>query len=135
MGKLTLAELRELRERARAEIARRESDAGGGDVVVGLGTCGLAAGARATLDALVEELNRRGLVNVTVRQTGCMGLCHSEPTVEVRVPGMPPMIYGKVTPEVARRIVEEHIIGRSLVSDHIHDRPAPDIAAGLGAGR
>ena len=127
MGKITLEELRELRERARAELARRGVDASGGDIIVGMGTCGLAAGARETMSTLVEELNRRGLSNVRVRPTGCMGLCHSEPTVEVRIPGMPAVIYGKVTPEVAQRIVEEHVLGHKLLDDHVYDRPAPDL--------
>ncbi|MCX7818365.1 MAG: (2Fe-2S) ferredoxin domain-containing protein [Kiritimatiellae bacterium] len=132
MGKLTLEELRALRERAQQTIARRQSAEGAtGEIVVGMGTCGIAAGAREALDAFIEALNRHQRGDVVVRQTGCMGLCYSEPTVEVRIAGMPPTIYGRVTAEVARRIVEEHILAGRLVDDHVYDRPAPDIAPHL----
>jgi NADP-reducing hydrogenase subunit HndB len=62
-----------------------------------------------------------------VRQTGSLGLDHAEPTVEVRTKDMPTVIYGRVTPAVARRIVQKHILGKELLEDHIFDRPAPDI--------
>lgn len=134
MGKLTLDELRALRERARQTIARRQSAEGAaGEIIVGMGTCGIAAGAREALDALVEALNKHQRGDIVVRQTGCMGLCFSEPTVEVRIAGMPPTIYGKVNAEVARRIVEEHIVGGRLVDDHVFDRPAADLAPHLRA--
>lgn len=134
MGKLTLDELRALRERAQQAIARRQTAEGSaGEIIVGMGTCGIAAGAREALDALVETLNQHHRGDIVVRQTGCMGLCFSEPTVEVRVTGMPPTIYGRVTAEVARRIVEEHVIGGRLVDDHVYDRPATDLAPHLRA--
>jgi len=62
-----------------------------------------------------------------VRQTGCMGLCHSEPTVEVLVPGMPAVIYGMVTPAVAKDIIVKHLIGKQMLDGHILDKPAIDI--------
>ncbi len=134
MGKLTLDELRALRERAQQAIARRQSaDGAAGEIIVGMGTCGIAAGAREALDALVEALNKHGRADIVVRQTGCMGLCFSEPTVEVRVAGMPPTIYGHVNADVARRIVEEHVVAGRLVDDHVYDRPAADLAPRLRA--
>jgi len=84
-------------------------------------------GAKATFDAFVEELNAEKMGNVTIRQTGCMGLCHSEPTVEVAAPGMPTVIYGNVDAETARKIVREHLAAGRLVDDHIFDKPATDI--------
>jgi NADP-reducing hydrogenase subunit HndB len=93
-----------------------------------MGTCGIAAGAKATLDAFINALDAEKLVDsVMVRQTGCMGLCHSEPTVEVLVPGMPRVIYGRVDAEVAREIITRHIKGHALLDNHILDRPAADI--------
>jgi NADP-reducing hydrogenase subunit HndB len=66
--------------------------------------------------------------SVLVRQTGCMGMCHSEPTVEIIAPGMPRVIYGKVDKSVAEKIVKKHIIGKELLDDgHLLDRPAVDI--------
>jgi NADP-reducing hydrogenase subunit HndB len=95
-----------------------------------MGTCGIAAGAKVTLDSFINALDTEKLVDdVLVRQTGCMGLCHSEPTVEVIVPGMPKVIYGKVDAATAKDIVKKHIIGRELLDNHILDRPAADIIA------
>jgi NADP-reducing hydrogenase subunit HndB len=93
-----------------------------------MGTCGIAAGAKQTLEAFIAGLDEHKLVDSTiVRQTGCMGLCHSEPTVEVIVPGMPTVIYSKVDPTVVKEIIQKHLIGKELLSGHILDRPAVDI--------
>ena len=67
---------------------------------------------------------------MSLRQTGSLGLDHAEPTVEIRMPDMPTVIYGKVTPEVAAKIVRKHILGKTLINDHIFDRPAADIVEG-----
>jgi NADP-reducing hydrogenase subunit HndB len=96
-------------------------------VIVGMGTCGIAAGAKDTFTALIDALTEKGLTNVLVRQTGCMGLCHSEPTVEVVAPGMPAVIYGKVDAATAKEIVEKHIIGKELIDAKICDKPSIDI--------
>lgn len=96
-------------------------------VIVGMGTCGIAAGAKVVLDAFLSELEAKGIENVSVTQTGCMGLCHVEPTVEVIVPGMPDVIYGNVDAKVVKQIVADHIIGKKLVSEHVFDKPAADI--------
>jgi NADP-reducing hydrogenase subunit HndB len=96
-------------------------------VIGGMGTCGNAAGAKDTLPPLIDSLTEKGLTNVLVRQTGCMGLCHSEPTVEVVAPGMPAVIYGKVDAATAKEIVEKHIIGKELIDAKICDKPSIDI--------
>jgi len=96
-------------------------------VIVGMGTSGIAAGAKDTLSALSKVLEEQGLTWVSLRQSGSIGLDYAEPVVEVRVPGMPDIIYGKVTPGVARDIVLKHIVGGQLVDDHVFDRPAIDI--------
>lgn len=134
MKRLTLQDLRELRDRKKADIARRDTSGTTGEVIIGMGTCGIAAGARGAFDAFVEELDRGGMSHIAVKQTGCMGLCYSEPTVEVRVPGMPDTIYGRVGADVARKIVQEHIRGGRLVGDHVFDKPAVDLAPTLGRG-
>ncbi len=127
MKPLTLEDLRALRERMRNEINRRENEGAAGTITIGMGTCGIAAGAKQTFDAFVDELNKAGLNEVRIRQTGCMGLCHSEPTVEVAVPGMPAVVYGRVDGAVARTIVREHLMDHKLVNDHIFDKPAADL--------
>lgn len=126
MGRMTLDDLRKLRERKKQELSPRDNADKTAQIIIGMGTCGLAAGAKETFDAFVEALVANRLDHVAVRQTGCMGLCFSEPTVEVVVPGMPTVVYGKVNAEVARRIVQQHLVDGRLVDDHIFDKPAAD---------
>ena len=127
MAKMTLEELRNLREAKKKEMTQRDTNDKSAQIIIGMGTCGIAAGAKEAFDAFLDELNSHEIKDTKITQTGCMGLCFSEPTVEVDVPGMPRVIYGNVDGKVARRIVTEHIIGKSLVSDHIFDKPAVDI--------
>ena len=94
-----------------------------------MGTCGIAAGAKDVLDVMLEELKKVGNDSVIIKQAGCMGLCHVEPTIEVRVPGMPDTIYGKVDAKVAKEIVHQHIVDAQLVNEHVYDKPAADIIA------
>ncbi|MDR2731439.1 MAG: (2Fe-2S) ferredoxin domain-containing protein [Treponema sp.] len=128
MAKLSLDDLRRLRDAKKEEFKKTRESGGEIQVTIGMGTCGIAAGARACLDAFISGLDEHKLSDtVKVRQTGCMGLCHSEPTVEVAVPGMPVVIYGNADAVVAKDIIQKHIIGRELLSGHILDRPAVDI--------
>lgn len=127
MAKLTLDDLKKLRASKTAEMNPRDVTNKNAQIIVGMGTCGIAAGAKEAFDAFVEALAAQQLENVLVRQTGCMGLCHSEPTVEVVVPGMPTVVYGKVNADTARKIVNQHIVRKLLVSDHIFDKPSSDI--------
>ncbi|HCC37420.1 MAG TPA: NAD(P)-dependent iron-only hydrogenase iron-sulfur protein [Treponema sp.] len=128
MAKMSLDDLRQLRDSKKNDLRKRDADGKEIQVIVGMGTCGIAAGAKQTLDAFINALDSHKLVDsVLVRQTGCMGLCHSEPTVEVIVPGMPAVIYGKVDAGVVEDIVNKHIIGRELLDGHILDKPAVDI--------
>jgi len=127
MSKLTLDDLRKLRASQQQNLALRESEGKDVQIIIGMGTCGIAAGAKETFGAIVDAIAAKGLANVMVRQTGCMGLCHSEPTVELIVPGMPAIIYGNVDPAVGRQIVECHVLNHQLLDGHICDRPAIDI--------
>jgi NADP-reducing hydrogenase subunit HndB len=128
MAKMSLEDLRKLRDSKKTDLKRRDAEGKEIQVIVGMGTCGIAAGAKGTLDAFLKLLDENKLVEaVMVRQTGCMGLCSVEPTVEVVVPGMPSVIYGPVDAAGAEKIVRKHIIGRELLDDLIRDRPAVDI--------
>lgn len=127
MAKLTLDALRKMRDENKQAMSMRDSSDKDMQIVVGMGTCGIAAGAKETFNTIVDELAAKKITNVIIRQTGCMGVCHSEPTVEVIVPNMPAVIYGNVDPETARRIVADHIIGKQLIDEKICDRPAIDI--------
>lgn len=135
MPRLSREDLRKLREDRQREMARRDDREKSVSVVIGMGSCGIAAGAKAAFEAFTDELNKHQMKHVAVGQTGCMGLCHSEPTAEVRMPGMPDIVYGCVTPEVARRIVQEHIRNSRLVGDHVFDKPANDLVPTLCAAR
>lgn len=128
MAKMTLEDLRKLRESKQVELRKRDADGKSIQIIVGMGTCGIAAGAKNTLDSFIAELDAKNLVDsVLIRQTGCMGLCSKEPTVEIVMPGMPTVIYGDVDASVAKEIVEKHILNKTLVDNHILDRPAADI--------
>lgn len=130
MAKMSLEDLRRMRNQKRRDLEMRDTDNKTIQVIVGMGTSGIAAGAKDTLAAFLSELEEQGITNVSLRQTGSLGLDHAEPTVEIRMPDMPTVIYGKVTPEIAAKIVRKHIMGKSLINDHIFDRPAADIVEG-----
>ncbi len=114
----SLAELQAIKDRMRSKIVLRE---GSGEirVVVGMATCGIAAGARPVLNTLVEEINNGGLYDkVTVSQTGCIGLCQLEPIVEIYEAGKEKVTYIKMTPEKAKEVVEKHLKGGKIVTDY-----------------
>ena len=105
----SLAELAEIRNKMKDKVVLRE---GTGEIriVVGMATCGIAAGARPVLNTIVEEVSKQGLTQkATVSQTGCIGICQYEPVVEVYEAGKEKITYVKMTPEKAVRVVEEHI--------------------------
>ena len=113
----SLKELEEIRNRAQANINMRKDQEGVTRIVVGMATCGIAAGARPVLQAFVDEVEKRSLKNVTVSQTGCIGVCRYEPLAQVFVPGQEPVTYVKLTPELASKIVAEHIVNGQVVQD------------------
>ena len=127
MAKLTLEDLRKMRGEKQKAMELRDNSNKDIQVIVGMGTCGIAAGAKDTFTALVDTLAEKGITNVLIRQTGCMGLCHSEPTVEVVAPDMPTVIYGHVDAATAKEIVEKHILGKQLIEGKILDKPSIDI--------
>ena len=114
----SLAELLAIKERMQSKIVLREGT-NNVRIVVGMATCGIAAGARPVLNTLVEEVNNGGLYNkVTVTQTGCAGLCQLEPIVEVYEAGKEKVTYVKMTPEKAKEIVEKHLKGGKVVTEY-----------------
>ena len=114
----SLEELAALRERRKNNVAMRQDNSTATRVVVGMATCGIAAGARPVLTAFVEEVNRRGLKDVVVTQAGCIGMCKLEPIVEVFQPGKEKVTYVKMTPEKVSRIVTEHLVNGSPVTEY-----------------
>ena len=113
----SLAELQEIRNRTLSQVNMRKDREDGVRVVVGMATCGIAAGARPVLNAFVQEVEKRGLTNVMVTQTGCIGMCKYEPIVEVYVPGAEKVTYVHMTAEKAARVVAEHIINNKPVAE------------------
>ena len=114
----SLAELQAIKEKMQNKVALRD---GSGEmrVVVGMATCGIAAGARPVLSTFVEEINNSDLAGkVTVSQTGCIGLCQYEPIVEVYEADKEKITYVKMTPEKAKKVVEEHIKGGKVVAEY-----------------
>ena len=114
----SLAELAAIRERMKDKVVLRE---GSGDirVVVGMATCGIAAGARPVLNALVEQVAEQNLGDrVTVTQTGCIGMCRYEPIVEVFEGDKERVTYVKVKPEMVPEIIKEHLIGGKPVTKY-----------------
>jgi len=115
----SLAELQALRDKMKNNMGVRGDDTGNIRVVVGMATCGIAAGARPVLQAFTEEAAARGLTNVTISQTGCIGICQYEPVVEFFEDGKEKTTYVKMTPDKAKRVVEEHLKGGNPVSEYL----------------
>ena len=114
----SLEELKALREQMQSQMYVRKDDNETVRVVVGMATCGIAAGARPVLNAFMEEVNKRGLSNVQVTQTGCIGVCRLEPIVEVFVPGQEKVTYVKMNAEKVPTIVAQHIVNKQVVTDY-----------------
>ena len=115
----SLAELQAIRDKARANVNLRKANPNAAKVLVGMATCGIAAGARPVLNAFVEEIAKRGLSDdIVVTQTGCIGICQNEPVVEVEIPGQEKVTYVKMTAEKAQEVIEKHIKGGAVVSDY-----------------
>jgi len=114
----SLAELAAIRNRMIDQVNMRKDDNIDTRVVVGMATCGIAAGARPVMLEFVEEIKRRGLENVTVAQTGCIGMCRLEPMVEVYVKGQDKVTYVHMTPEKVARVVNDHIVNGRPVEEY-----------------
>lgn len=111
-------------DRFRKEIIEaRDKKAARGTVhiAVGMGSCGIAAGAREVLEVIQAQIDAGELKDVTLSQTGCVGLCSREPIVEIRKGDAPKVIYGRVTPEEAGRILREHILKGQIVEELVID--------------
>ena len=112
--KKSIADLEAIRQKAQQQVNIRK-DTNGIRVVIGMATCGIAAGARPVMLSFIEQINRRNLTNVTVSQTGCIGMCRLEPMVEVYVPGQEKVTYVKVKPDMVEKIVVEHLVNGNPV--------------------
>lgn len=114
----SLEELKAIREKMQGQIGLRSEDSNQTRVVVGMATCGIASGARPVLTALSDAVQTKGLSNIAVTQTGCIGLCQYEPIVEVFEPGKEKVTYIKMTPEKALEVVDQHLIRGQIVKKY-----------------
>lgn len=114
--KLRIQDLAKIRERTKSMMAIRESE-GRARVTVHMGTCGIAAGARDIMDALLGEIEKAKIQDVIVTTSGCAGLCNAEPMMTVELKNQPPVKYGHLTPEKLHKIFVQHILGGQMVAD------------------
>ncbi len=114
----SLEDLKRVREEA---LRKRDMMSASGQkrIIVGMGTCGIAAGARETMKAILEKIEREGLSGISVTQTGCIGLCEMEPIVQVQIGDSEKVTYGKVNSEIASQIVEKHVLGGNVFKEYV----------------
>jgi NADP-reducing hydrogenase subunit HndB len=110
----SIEELRKVREAARRDLKIRTDT--GTKVIIGMGTCGIAAGARQTMHAIMEELQKRG-IDANVTTVGCIGMCSKEPLVDIEQAGRPRVTYCNVHPDMVPRLIEEHLIKGNVVQE------------------
>jgi NADP-reducing hydrogenase subunit HndB len=117
MPKLTIQDLEKIRGQARFAMAVREGGEFRAKINVHMGTCGIAAGARTIMTALMNEVETRGLHDVLLTSSGCAGLCSQEPMITVELAGRPPVKYANLTEMKIREIFDKHILGGAIVKD------------------
>lgn len=114
----SLEELKAIRERMQGQVGLRSESEDTTRVVVGMATCGIASGARPVLTAFSDAVQTKGLTNVAVTQTGCIGLCQYEPIVEIMEPGKDKVTYVKMTPEKALEVVDQHLVRGQIIGEY-----------------
>jgi NADP-reducing hydrogenase subunit HndB len=114
----SLEDLKRVKEEA-LEKRNAQATSGKAQITVGMGTCGIAAGARETMKAILKVIEEENLSDIIVAQTGCVGACEWEPIVEVTIGQEPKVSYGKVSPEKAKEIMQEHIMGSKIISEYL----------------
>ena len=117
----TIAEIKAIRDKMQSQIVNRNNKSEDAEtrVVVGMATCGIAAGARPVFNELVEQVQNRNLSNVKVSRTGCLGMCKLEPIVEVYVPNEPKVTYIRVDAEKAKKIIAQHIVAGRVCTEFL----------------
>lgn len=114
----SIDDLKRIREEA-LKKQELKSSSGQKQIIVGMGTCGIAAGARDTMKAILEKIEKDSVSGLVVTQTGCIGICEMEPIVQVQIGDSPKVTYGKVTKDIAARIIDEHVLAGEVVKEHV----------------
>lgn len=117
----SLDDLRKLRDEAKNLTSPRQEQ--GHKIIVGMGTCGIAAGAREVMNGILEELKKKGITDVNVTQTGCIGMCEKEVLVDVQRRGEDRITYGRVTSAHVEKIIREHLVNGQIVEELVVGRP------------
>jgi NADP-reducing hydrogenase subunit HndB len=118
----SMEDLKRIREEYRNKVSLRQNGTNTEDkieILIGMATCGISSGARETMNAFAEELQQRGVENTRLISVGCIGYCHSEPVVQVNMPGREPVLYGNVKKEKVHEIIDKHIMGGNPVNELI----------------
>jgi NADP-reducing hydrogenase subunit HndB len=118
MPKLTIEELKKIRESSKKSLSLREGEFRG-KLIVHLGTCGIAAGAREIMNTFLEEMDKNDITDIMFTSTGCAGLCSEEPMATIEIGDSAPVRYGKLTPEKAIRILRQHIMEGTIVKEYV----------------
>lgn len=118
MPKLTLKDLQKKREEARKAVILREGGPYKAKITVHMGTCGIAAGARKVMDALLEEIEGREIQDILLTNSGCAGLCSREPMATVELVGKPPVKYVDLDATKMKKIFEDHVLGGNIVAEY-----------------
>jgi NADP-reducing hydrogenase subunit HndB len=118
MAKITIEDLDKIAEKVRRATLLREG-AGRAKITVHMGTCGIAAGARGIMSALLEEFEKQDIKDVILTSSGCAGLCSREPMATVELKGEAPIKYVDLTPDKMRRILAEHVLGGKIVEEYV----------------
>lgn len=119
----SLDDLRELREKSLKNIQTRSTD-NKPRIIIGMGTCGIAAGARKVLSSIMEEVNEKNL-DIVITQTGCIGMCEKEPLIDVEMPNEPRIAYGHVNAENVKKIIYEHVLNGNIVESLVIAKMEP----------
>ena len=114
----SLEDLKIFREEALAKLKMKKS-AGAVQVFVGMGSCGIAVGARDLMKAVLDYIEKNHVENVSVTQTGCIGLCAQEPILQVVKGGFKKISYGKVSPEIAKKIMKSHVVEGNIFQENV----------------
>lgn len=116
-----IEDLKKLREKAVAATSLRQE--GRFRVIIGLGTCGIAAGGRKIMEAVMNEITKQNIADVSVETTGCIGMCQNEPLLDIVRPGEPRVTYGNLKPEDVALIITQHLVKGHVVADKVIGRP------------
>ncbi|MBS0014585.1 MAG: (2Fe-2S) ferredoxin domain-containing protein [Desulfobacterales bacterium] len=125
MGKMTIEDLQRIKEKTLHETALRHQQPNV-RVTVHMGDCGIAAGARPVMNAVIKELGKSGRHDIHVLAADCLGVCETEPNVTVEVAGQNPVVYQKMDADKVRQVFERHVLNNEVLTDHTVEVPEPD---------